>query len=73
MAGVEQRGEESEMRCRQWGWMGETDAPGSAIHWKCTLLDYQQPSTMQPYFVRAVGLLSSDGKGSKDDISLPTF
>lgn len=53
--------------------MGETDAPGSVIHWKCTLLDYQQPPTMQPYFVHAMGLLSSDGKDYNDDISLPTF
>lgn len=42
-------------------------------HCKGFLLEYQRPSIMQPYFVHAVGLLSSDGKDYKDGLSPPIF
>lgn len=46
--------------------VGGTDALGFSDYHKGFLLKYQRPSTMQPYFVYATGLLSSDGKDYKE-------
>lgn len=52
------------MRGNGVGWVRQM-LWGLAIHCKGFLLDYQNPSTTQPYFVHALRLLGRDGKGHK--------